>query len=814
MLRRLRRFVLLLAVLLVIATIGGGVLVRWHLHRSLPITTGERAVSGLSASVTVGRDALGVPLISAASRLDAARALGFVHAQERFFQMDLQRRQAAGELAALVGVRAAPLDREQRVYRMRSVAEAALERTAATYRALLAAYADGVNAGLAALPASPFEYALLRAEPEAWKPEDSILTILAMFNTLQGRQLAFERTLGTMHDVLPLPLYEFLTARGSAWDAPITGAMFPRPPIPGPDVFDLRRLPKAARAHDRARVPGGDTTSAWTTDLSPEEAVSIGSNNWAVAGAHTASGAALVANDMHLAINVPNIWYRATFVIDDRTPDPPRRLVGVTLPGLPSLVVGSNGRVAWGFTNAGGDWSDLVIVEPDPADRSRYLTPSGPQAFTSHEETIAVAHGDVQRVTVRGTIWGPIVATDHRGRELAQKWIALDPAALGSDITAPEDAHDVEDAVARLAGLGIPGQNTVIGDREGHIGWVIAGPIPRRVGHDGMLPTSWADGRNGWDGYLPPDQFPRIVDPPSGRIWTANAPVVDGAMLETIGEGGYADGIRARIIRDRLLAIDKATPRDMLAVQLESSALYHERWRTLLLAALTPEVVQAEPRRAEFRRLIDTTWTSRASTDSVGYRLVRAFRLEMVRRVFAALSVPMLNVDPDFDYSRTFRSDGPLWHLVTERPLHLLPTAFSSWEALFVSAIDTVIDELTEGGRSLADRSWGEFNRAAFSHPLASAVPLFGRWLRMPEDALDGDIYTPRAQAPRTGPSERIAVSPGREEEGIAHMPAGQSGHPLSPHFGDQHRAWVTGEALPLLPGEIVETLTLRPAAR
>jgi penicillin amidase len=818
MLRRLARFFVLFALLLVVLAVAAGFFARWHLRRSLPITTGERTLAGLNAPVTVARDALGIPLITAASRVDAARALGFVHAQERFFQMDLQRRQPAGELAALVGVRAVAVDRLARVYRMRRVAEAALQGTPPTYRALLEAYADGVNAGLAALDASSFEYGLLRVSPEPWKPEDSILTVLAMFNTLQGRQMQFEATLGTMHDVLPQPLYEFLAARGSAWDAPISGVMFPRPPIPGPEVFDLRKRPQAANLRNnrndpslRSGRPPNDGTNPWTSMLSAEEAVSIGSNNWVVGGAHTATGAALVANDMHLAINVPNIWYRATLMIVDQAPEPPRRLAGVTLPGLPSLVVGSNGHVAWGFTNSGGDWSDLVVIDPDPRDRSRYLTPSGPQPFESHEETIAVAHADAQTTTVRATIWGPIVAVDTRGRELAQKWVALDPSVLTTDATRSEEALSVNDAIARFAGIGIPGQNVVMGDRDGHIGWVIGGPIPKRFGHDGVLPASWADGTKGWDGYLPADQFPRIIDPPPGRIWTANAPVVDGAMLEIVGEGGYADGIRARIIKDRLLAIDKATPRDMLEVQLDANALYHERWRALLLQTLTPEVVQGDPRRAEFRRLIDTTWTGRASVESVGYRLVRAFRQELLRQVFAALSAPMLDADPSFDYGRTFRSEGPLWQLVTERPLHLLAPTMRSWEAQMLAALDQTIAELIEGNRALGDRTWGEFNRAAVFHPLASAVPFFGRWLRMPEDALNGDIYTPRAHSPRAGPSERIIVSPGREEEGLAHMPTGQSGHPLSPHFRDQQRAWLTGEPLPLLPGQAVEVLTLRP---
>ena len=281
--------------------------------------------------------------------------------------------------------------------------------------------------------------------------------------------------------------------------------------------------------------------------------------------------------------------------------------------------------------------------------------------------------------------------------------------------------------------------------------------------------------------------------------------------MATIGEGGYADGIRARVIRDRLMAIDKATPADMLSVQLDDSALFHERWRTLLLATLTPAVVQGHAARAEFRQLADTTWNGHADPASVGYRLVRTFRAALTRQVFGAITAPAKRADPDFDYARTLRSEGPLWQLVTERPAHLLDPKFASWEAALVSAVDDAIDELTSGSGKLSDRSWGEFNRAIVAHPLGNALPLAGRWLNMPNDTLPGDIYAPRAHSPRAGPSERMVVSPGREAEGILHMPTGQSGHPLSPHYGDQHHAWLAGDVVPFLPGATVSRLTLVP---
>ncbi len=559
--RRFAWFLFGFATLIVVLAVAGGLYVRYELRGSLPQLDGAAALPGLSAPVSVDRDGLGVPTINAASRADAAAALGYLHAQDRFFQMDLQRRQAAGELSALLGVRALDVDRGMRVHRFRHIAQQALNRATPSYRALLEAYAAGVNSGLASLAASPVEYLLLGAQPQQWRAEDTILTILAMFNTLQGRQAAFEATFGTIADELPPAMYDFLTARGSEWDAPLVGEAFKRPPIPGADIFDLRTtealkhrgtaIKPIAKALDlpcfRASVLPWVSASVLPC-LSPEEESGLGSNNWAVAGAHTASGGALVANDMHLAINVPNIWYRASLVFPHpRVSGDTLRTTGVTLPGIPGIVVGSNGHVAWGFTNTGGDWSDLVIVEPDARDPQQYLTPTGPQPITRIREPIEVHGATTDPFEVEWTIWGPIVRTQADGRRLAQHWVAHDADRLAADVTTLEQARTIEEALEIAATLGIPAQNFVAGDTAGRIGWTIAGPIPLRLGFDGSRPVSWADGSRRWNGYLTVAGQPRVLDPQSGRVWTANAPVVTGDALAVIGEGGYADGIRARV---------------------------------------------------------------------------------------------------------------------------------------------------------------------------------------------------------------------------------------------------------------------------
>jgi len=824
--RHVLRFLALVFAVVAVLTLAGGGYLRVVLRRSLPVMDGTLALAGLSQPVTVTRDGLGVPTIRATSRVDLARAIGFVHAQERFFQMDLQRRQPAGELSALVGAAALTADRAMRVHRFRHIARQALTFSPADYRAELEAYAAGVNAGLAALAAPPFEYLMLRTTPEPWTPEDSILTAIAMSVTLQGAQWEYENTLGRLHE-LPPEAFEFLAGRASDWESPITGEPYPVPPIPPAETFEIRsgstsRRPGGSIASLGAREPRPGEALPWWARLPREEEATLGSNNWAVSGARSATGSAIVANDMHLRLAVPNIWFRAAYEIpDERRPGQTRRLVGVTLPGGPQMAVGSNGDIAWGFTNSVGDWSDVVLVEPAPGDASKYQTPDGPRAFDVHLETIAVKDAAPVTLDVRWTIWGPIVGIDHDRREQALKWVAHDPRVLATDAARIAQARSVEEAMHLAVGAALAAQNLVVGDRDGHIGWTIYGAIPRRVGTAdgsevegawGDVPTSWASGARRWDGYLGFDEHPRVVDPPDGRLWTANARVVGGEMLRRIGDGGYADGIRAWMIRDGLGALDKADEAALFAIQLDNRSIFLDRWRTVFLRTLTAEAAATSPLRAEARRVVDSAWTGRASAESVAYRIVRAFRLTTARMALNAIAGAIQGVGADaFDLGTIRRIEGPLWRLVNEQPQHLLDPAYDTWDAFLLAAIDRTLADLTAEGRALGDRTWGEANAADIAHPLAAAVPWLSRFLAMPRQPLPGDTYVPRVLTPRSGASQRLVASPGHEAAGILHMPGGQSGHPLSPHFGDQQNAWIDGAAVPLLPGAAAHTLTLTP---
>lgn len=796
----MKRWIKVVGIVAVVILVLIGTVSVWAYRKvagSLPILEGEIQLAGLMAEVSVERDALGVPTIRAQNREDLAQALGFLHAQDRFFQMDLMRRQAAGELAEIVGPAMLQADRGARLHRFRWRAQVALEELSETESQVLTAYTDGVNQGLAALSEKPFEYVLLDSDPEPWRREDSFLVVSAMFFTLEDAKARGESSIGLLHDVLPSDLAAFLSTPGGEWDAPIDGEAFQTGSLPGLEI-------------DWA--PEDDSGGG-----SPDETVleaAAGSNNWAVAGWRAANGRAILANDMHLPLSVPNTWYRAVLEWPggDRCRDS-HRMVGVTLPGVPFLVVGSNGHVAWGFTNSQGDWTDLVILESDPADPGRYLTPDGPREFEILTETIAVRGADPESLEIRSTLWGPVIDEDHLGRLRALRWIAHDPGGVNFTAIELEHVLTVEEAQSVANRSGLPPQNFVCVDEAGDIGWTIAGRMPHREGFSGEVPMSWADGACRWNGWLELEDYPRIVNPEEGLIWTANARVVGGKMLELIGDGGYALGARAGQIRDGLREVEQPTETDMLALQLDDRALFLDRWRELLLELLTDDAVAGYPDREELRRLVTESWTGRASIDSVGFRMVRAFRNSTFEAVYGWLTEPCTRADENFNVYRMRQWEGPLWELVTQQPEYLLGEGYATWDEALLTVVDETIGYfLDEEDAALEEKTWGARNTTAIRHPLSYGVPMLSGVLDMTAEQLPGAGSMPRVQSPTFGASERLAVSPGHEEDGYFHMPGGQSGHPLSPFYSAGHDAWAKGLQTPLLPGPAETVLMLRPA--
>lgn len=784
-----RRLLVRLAALVVVLTVAAGLFVYLLLSRSLPKLDGVIEVDRLAADVTIERDAVGTPTIVARNRDDLGFATGFVHGQDRFFQMDLTRRSAAGELAEIFGPVAIGLDRRNRLHRFRARAQAVVARADAAEQRLMQAYVAGVNAGLESLAVKPFEYFLLRVEPRPWQVEDSILVGYAMALDLNDETASREIGRGLAATVLPAGVIDWLYPRGTRWDAPLEGDAFDPAATPAPEEFQLR----------------GSVAPGVTGGHEVTEDPSFGSNNWAVSGNLSRSGKAIVANDMHLGLAVPGVFYRARLVV---TGAGARDLCGVTLPGTPMLIAGSNGHVAWAFTNSYGDWSDAVILRPGDTPGT-YLTPDGPLPFDSHGERIRVKGSADQELLVRETIWGPVLdGVDYPHGELAVSWTAHKPEAFNLGQLALERVSGVSAALDAANRAGIPPQNFVSGDRDGNIGWTIAGRIPRRGDDDPLLPADWSE-TGGWHGWLEPAEYPRILNPESGRIWTANARVVEDDALRKIGDGGYDVGARASQIRDKLLERDEFVPHDMLVIQLDDRALFLSRWRDLLLSVLDDEAMRGNAARREYRELA-ANWIPRAAPESVGYRLVRAFRQEVRDLVFDMLTASVRAEYGDVGLRPSRRFEGALWALVNERPPHLLAAGFGSWQELMLHAVDRRLEFYAENydGR-LPDRTWGERNTASIRHPISAALPLLSAFLDMPRQPLPGDRDMPRAQAPAFGSAERFAVSPGDEANGYLHIPAGQSGHPLSEFYRASHADWVEGRASRFLPGPARHRLTL-----
>jgi penicillin amidase len=449
------------------------------------------------------------------------------------------------------------------------------------------------------------------------------------------------------------------------------------------------------------------------------------------------------------------------------------------------------------------DVSDLVLLEPVDGDPERYRTPSGPLQPVRSIEVIEIRGADDDTLHVFETIWGPIVDRDHAGRRRVYRWVAHEVEAANFGLLDMEQARDLDAAIEAANRTYIPTLNCVVVDRFGRVGWTLMGPIPNRFGFEGRRPQSWADGTRGWNGMLAAEDYPRILDPADGRIWTANARVVEGEALSRVGDGGYVLGARAQRIRDGLRALDRVTPTDMLRLQLDDRAFFLERWRRLLLDTIASS---ASPLGSHVE-----DWGGRAAIESVGYRAVREFRDAVSTAVLEPLLRRCRDLEPRLRLWHLRHREGAVWRLLQEQPAHLLDPRYESWDALLTAAVDTTLARLLEAGPELDARTWGESNTTSIRHPLSLALPFLGRWLDMEPRPLPGDRDMPRVQSPTYGASQRMVVSPGREELGIFHMPCGQSAHPLSRFYRDGHADWEEGNPTPFRPGPAEHTLLLQP---
>lgn len=808
-------------------------------------------VAGLSSPVELSFDAFDVPTIAAGSETDAARALGFAHASARFAQMDMMRRFSAGETAELLGPSAVAADRERRNLRGREVAKACVDRLDAPKRAILDAYVEGVNAALAAMPSPPMEHVLLGITPAAWTGEDCALVYLAMFHSLSRTGRA-DAVYADASARLPPSVLAFISSPLSRMDCPVFLDWPPvaLPPIPGADAIDLRSIDRAAiepapkptkgaapqrdgagkpkRSKDRAATPVSsrrdtqgtqdwardwpdfangavESPYGWTDGLAEhwnDRAAYAGSNGWVVAGWRTKDGRAILANDPHLMITAPILWYRC------RLQWPGVDWTGLSIPGVPGIVIGTNGHVAMGFTNTTGDFEDLVIVDVDPSDPTRYQIPGGgSEPFVIEPCQIKVRGAEPvthdRKMTRWGAVTGDLRCADGITRPVVTLWVGARPDAINFDVLGMARVTSVPEAVALLSHWHGPSQNAMVADDAGHIGWVVTGWIPDRGGHDPRLPWRPLVDGEPWVREIAPDKRPMVMDPPSGVIVTANHRTVP---LDRCSVMGYywAHPERARRVHELLAASDALDEQRMLEIQFDTQVNGLRPYQALAVQALGTATTSDQVALREALR----SWDGTADADQAAVAVLSAFQKALERRFLASLGAWM-KAQPGGEGARTdLRSvhDEPWLRLLEERPAHWLPSGFSDWDEFIRAAFAEAAEK--EPGTA----PWGERNRAKFASPLAEVLPPFLKsTVTIDDGPQPGHARAVRVQTPRAAASARFIVSPGHESTALLQTPGGQSGDPNSPHYRSHHAGWRDGKPVPLLPAAPARTVTLEP---
>ena len=781
------------------------------LQLSVPILTGVVTNPDIHAEVSIKRDWRGMALIEADTLEDSIYTLGFLHGQERFFQMDLLRRQAAGELAQLFGKGAVDKDKAVRIHRFRHRAKVALAQLPDEQRSMLENYTKGVNAGLQQLDGMPYEYKLLFSSPKPWLAEDSMLVNMAMYLLLQSTLGEHPEIIDSKLRAIYSPEYvDFLMANRSEWDVPVDGS--------GEQGARHLAIPQKilTQAAVEAAVDGplqnfhqhNGLKHSGLEKLQLNE-IAPGSNSWVVSSQFKDLGVAMVANDMHLPLNIPNSWYGVSMRYEYQQQS--RQTTGLSVPGLPIIAAGSNGYLAWGLTNVNGDWSDLVRLEM--VDEQHYKTPTGVQKVEVFEEKIDVRGGDTVVVKVNETQWGPIITSNETDTLYALNWVAHYPQAHNLTAAGLISATTLAEATDIAAGAGMVHVNIVFADTKGDTAWTIMGRLPKRVGFDGAHAQYWHQGDKSWQGWLPAEQYPVLRSAQHEAIWTANNRVVGGQAAKLIGQGArYALGARAMRIRDALQSMEQVDEQAMHTIQLDSINILLPRWQSLMLATL--EQVEDKSIRQQVYPLI-AKWDGTANKDSAGYRMLRNFRDKVAKRVMNKLGADALSQYPSMQWFHlTSQWEAPVWAAIEARSKQALSDEFATWDEMFIHLITDELypfyHQASDG--DLAKAKWGNVNRFHPQHPLAKLLPL-GWLLDLPSQGMSGDKNVPVAQFGNFGASMRMVVSPNQEDKGLLTMPVGQAGNPLTPYFGAGHQQWLEGKTLPLLPQDTQYELVLKPQA-
>ena len=734
------------AVLLAVAAAGAFVVARNRPGRE------TAPIPGLTAPVSVALDDRGVATITAQAVDDAIRVQGFLTARERMFQLETARRMAGGELSELFGTAALEVDRTHRTYGFARVAEAAVPLLPPEQRAHLEALADGINAYLRSSGSrAGIEFVLLRTTPRPWTAADSLRVLLLMYEDLTT---PWKSEVGTEKlGAVPPQLRAFLVRRATKSDpllVPDSG------PVQLPPLPDLGGLELAAELSLPGRSLSGDP------DAEPEL---HGSNNWAVSGTLTKSGKPFVANDPHLSISLPGIWLPIRFVIAGRLAE------GVSLPGMPGIVIGRNDGIAWAFTNLMADLADLYREEI--VDGKALRNGKAPEPVVVRVETIPLKGGGSERFEVRETSHGPLVT-----KSLALKWTALDPKNLRLPTAEVMLASDPESFVRAFDGFYGPSQNVVWASQDGHIGWRATGLLPiRRPGTDGSVPYDGRDGENDWRGCLPTSELPRVVDPPEGFIATANQRTIGTSFPLVVATdwGGPDRSTRIRELIESAKTEGRKLDREaMEAIQLDTVSLPLRAFMPLVRQWLPADLAPGF-----------ASWDGRASEESREYLIARA-----VRRAFRENALAAWHVR-DF---RRFMDEEPWLELAAADDDSFRRAGLGPKEAFVRKAVDDALRGLERRyGKDRSAWAWGEVNRLAVRHPLGR-VPGLAWLFDPPSRRQSGSPTSVKASSPTYGQSLRFLVDWGDPSATTLVIPFGVSGHVWSPHRTDQLEAWLHGD--------------------
>lgn len=790
----LRAFLYLLA--LVLAAIG--VAAWWLIYRPLPKMEGSEMLPGLSQEVTVDRDRWGVPHITAASVTDLAEAQGYVMAQDRLWQMDLLRRASRGQLSEILGPATLRVDREFRLLGFSQAAERDYATLDPETKGIVEAYSRGVNAFIEQHSGNlPLEFALLHYKPQPWKPTDTFVISGYMYQTLTStwtrelnrwkvtERIGAERAKDLFSAESQLD--HFVIGDPDVTNDGSHGTRLNTDGDDDDDDDDDMQPDTVLKAGLQGDSDAPDLTSSFASSAAAflERSSSairqgLGSNNWVVSGEHTATGKPLLANDTHLELTIPPIWYELHLTA------PGWNVKGFTLPGAPMVIIGHNDKIAWGFTNNGADVQDLYIETFNPANPLEYLVNGVWTKAEVRDEVIHVKGQADEHLNVTLTRHGPVMLREGN-RGYAMRWTATEPGGLSNSynwLGKARNWDEFRNAMKRVWG---PGQNAVYADVHGNIGYIMAARVPLRKKGHGEVPVPGDTDAYEWTGYIPFEQLPQAVNPDSGFIVTANARVV-GPNYKPYLTDRWEEPYRTARIFELLHDRHDLRPQDMLKVQTDAYSYPHVFLAEQLLAAERA----AQPKDSRAKKLIENLkdWNGIADANSPEVSFLQSVR----RCALDILLEPYLGKDTGL---YQWRSMSFLQTVLTDRPAKWLPDTYKNYDEVLAAAADRAVGMLEQESHSsrVQDWAWKQFDSLDMLHPLGRQGAL-QMLLSISNKPQSGTAYSVRAATRTHGPAMRFVANLANWDESILVLPAGQSGQVGSSHYADQFAYWYEGKPI------------------